>query len=150
METSALTYTATSLSSAYTLAAQRPSSWARPELAFSHNQQLSQIEVYRAGQLAGFTRYTMRGADMWLLFTHLTQMSDSHTTDALIRDVLDDATRRRIAVHPYCTITREFMRANPGYIVLVPGAVRDRFRLNEPEPAVKHRTLVLSHGKEDH
>ncbi|WP_104092093.1 GNAT family N-acetyltransferase [Arthrobacter sp. GMC3] len=139
---SALTYTATSLSSAYALAADSPNAWARPTLAFSHNQQLSQFEVYRAGTLAGFTRYSMRGSEMWLLFTHLTREADSHTTEALIRDVLDDASRRRISVHPYCTVTREFMRENPSYIALVPAAVHQRFRLGAQSEAATHRIRV--------
>lgn len=151
---SALAHTATPLSSADTPAAQRASAWERPTLAFSHNQQLSQFEVYRAGTLAGFTRYSMRGNEMWLLFTHFTRESDSHTTEALIKDVLDDASRRRISIHPYCTVTREFMRENPGYIALVPGPVRQRFRLGTHSEATNHRVRtrpqsVKSQGKED-
>jgi hypothetical protein len=146
---SALTYTATSLSSAFTSALVRPCSWERPALAFSHNQQLSQFEVYQDGRLVGVTRYSMNGPEMWLLYTQLTQEASSHTTEALIREVLDEATRRRISIHPYCTITREFMRKNSGYIALVPVAVRHRFRLDTAPATQPHRLLTEVQGKEN-
>ena len=87
----------------------------------------------------------MRGQEMWLLYTQMTRTSDPRVMDALIREVLDDAARRRIAVHPYCTVTREFMRKHPGYIALIPSAVRQRFRL-APQTAMDSRagTSVVS------
>jgi GNAT superfamily N-acetyltransferase len=47
---------------------------------------------------------------------------------ALIREALEDARRRRLAVMPFCRLTRAFLTAHPPYLQLVPPAQRGRFK----------------------
>lgn len=105
---------------------------ALPGVALVHNLALSQFEAYSYGRLTGYLRYSMRGPEMWLLYLQLTtDVGGVEAPESLIRQVLDDAARCRIAVHPYCLEVRTFMRENPGYLPLVPNEWRGRFRLPE-------------------
>lgn len=99
-------------------------------VALVHNITLSQFEAYLSGQLAGYLRYSMRGAEMWILYLHESKLPEAKSVPQdLIRLVLDDAGRHRIAVHPYCLEVRTFMREHPTYLQLVPQEWRARFRL---------------------
>lgn len=99
-------------------------------VALVHNLALFQFEAYSSGRLVGYLRYSMRGSELWLLYLHLAKDGDgADVPHGLIRQVLDEAARRRIAVHPYCLEVRSFMRENPGYLSLVPNEWRGRFRL---------------------
>lgn len=101
-----------------------------PGVALVHNLALSQFEAYSFGRLVGYLRYSMRGPEMWLLYLHLAKGGVCvDVRESLIRQVLDDAARCRIAVHPYSLEVRTFMRENPAYLRLVPNEWRGRFRL---------------------
>lgn len=120
-----------------------------PVLATSHNQALSQFEIYRSGVLAGFIRYSMNGRQLWLLYTQVTKRSEELSIAGdLIRYVLDDAGRHRVAVYPFCPAIRRFMCEHPSYIQLVPQEERERFQLPNPAAAVQMlRTDGATAGK---
>ncbi|PYI37277.1 hypothetical protein CVS30_16290 [Arthrobacter psychrolactophilus] len=118
-----------------------------PAVALVHNLVLSQFEAYVSGLLAGYVRYSMRGAEMWLLHVHVANVGAvNDVPQKLIRLVLDDAGRRRIAVNPYCLEVRAFMRENPSYLQLVPQKWRGRFRL--PDAVGSQATTVP--GRRNH
>lgn len=99
-------------------------------VALVHNIALSQVEAYLSGQLAGYLRYSMRGAEIWVLYLHGSKRPEAKfVPQDLISLVLDDAGRHRIAVHPYCLEVRTFMRDHPTFLQLVPQEWRARFRL---------------------
>lgn len=117
----------------------------RSSVSVVHNHSLSRFEGYMDGLLVGYVRYSMVGAEIWLLQLHVARFPGTNNiSPQLIRMVLDDAGGRRIAVHPYCPQVRAFIRDNPTYLHLVPSEWRSRFKLPTENPVA---TPSAAHGK---
>lgn len=90
-------------------------------VALVHNIALSQFESYLSGQLAGYLRYSMRGAEIWVLYLHESKRPEAKfVPQDLISLVLDDAGRHRIAVHPYCLEVRIAWKYGPSCAITLP------------------------------
>jgi predicted GNAT family acetyltransferase len=99
-----------------------------------HNFDASRFDVYVDGATAGHLQYEMHQGEMWLLSTVVKpHYRKTGVGQALIREALEDAHRRRLAVMPFCRLTRAFLTAEPPYLQLVPPAQRGRFKLLPPQ-----------------
>ena len=88
-------------------------------------------EVHDDGRLAGFSTYRLRpGA---IAFTHTEigpDFAGRGLARGLVREALDDARRRGVAVLPFCPYVRGVIARDPGrYLDLVRVADRERFGL---------------------
>jgi predicted GNAT family acetyltransferase len=95
-----------------------------------HNFDASRFDVYVDGATAGHLQYEMHQGEMWVLSTVVKpHYRKTCVGQALIREALENAHRRRLAVMPFCRLTRAFLTAQPPYLQLVPPAQRERFKL---------------------
>lgn len=121
-----------------------------------NNRTTSRYELYDNGALTCFLQYRMCNEEMWALSTVVTNnvstaaahttmgntgqantgaANQGHSSDpaaVLIRDTLEDAYRRRIAVLPFCPLVRAFMFSHPLYLSLIPETWRGRFHPRRP------------------
>jgi predicted GNAT family acetyltransferase len=96
-----------------------------------HNFDSSRFDVYVDGKNVGQLLYEMHQGEMWLLGTVVEhQYEKTGVGQALICAALEDAHRRRLAVVPFCRLTRAFLNSAPLYLDLVPPAQRERFKLS--------------------
>jgi uncharacterized protein len=88
------------------------------------------FEVLVDGEVAGFSKYQLMGADY--AFTH-TEVDDRYEGQglgsALVRGLLDDMRERGTQVLPYCPFVKSYIERHPEYLDLVPESRRTRFQL---------------------
>ncbi len=92
----------------------------------------SRFEIDVDGGLAGFAQYRMKDAGL-LVFTH-TEIDDAFggrgLGSTLVREALDAARARGLAVRPDCTFVRAYIARHPDeYLDLVPEELRPRLGL---------------------
>lgn len=130
-------YSATPLSSAYASGGNLPAPWVRPSFAFSNNTQSRQFELYRSGTLSGVVKYSMHGAELWVLDVETPHSADPQLLNELLREVMDEAIKRHVAVMPFSTAARHFMRKHRAYWSLVPEPARAQFLIPPPQNLVE-------------
>lgn len=91
-----------------------------PNTCFRDNPLRSRFELFRDGVVVASLAYTLRSGKLTLRNTvlsedHLWQGLESE----LIRHVLLNAHRRRLAVVPYCLHTQSFLETNPHFRSLI-------------------------------
>jgi predicted GNAT family acetyltransferase len=97
------------------------------------NPEKSRYEVYADDDLAGFTAYHRFRDEIAFLHTETTPAFGGRgLAGQLVRNALDDARRRGLAVLPFCPYVRGFIIRHPEYLDLVPQCQRDRFGLGPP------------------
>ena len=88
------------------------------------------FEVRVAGELAGFTRYEVRGGAYAFLHTEIDPAFEGQGLGSrLVRGALEEMRRRGTAVLPYCPFVRGFIEHHHDYLDLVPSDSRERFAL---------------------
>ena len=92
-------------------------------------------EIHVGGQLAGFAEYRLDGQR--ITFTH-TQTEPAFNgrglARQLVREALEDARRRELAVRPLCPYVRKVVTSDPErFLDLV--TAEDRSRFNLPDDA---------------
>lgn len=109
-----------------------------------NNLATSRFDVYVDGQNVGHLQYEMHQGEIWLLNTFVDRhYAKTGVEQALIRAALQDAHRSRLAVVPFCLLTRAFLNTQPKYLRLVPPVQRERFNLllsRSVSAHMKHRT----------
>ncbi|MBG0740462.1 hypothetical protein IV500_13835 [Paeniglutamicibacter antarcticus] len=96
-----------------------------------NNLDLSRFEIYDDGRLAGCVFYRMNGQEIWFLNTQMLQHDNPKLTTLLIRSTVEEASRRRLAVLPFCLAIRAFMRTDPRYLALIPAQQQARLQLTD-------------------
>jgi len=100
------------------------------DVEVTDNPDKARFEIVADGELAGFAQYHLR--DGVIAFTH-TQTDDRFRGHGLgsrlVRDSLDDARARHLAVVPYCPFVRSWITEHREYADLVPADRRDQFGL---------------------
>jgi predicted GNAT family acetyltransferase len=93
----------------------------RVRSGFRDNSLFSRFELFSDGTMVGHVKYEMKGAHAVLIQAVVDPRFDAVDVEpALIRQVLLNAHRRRIAVVPYCPRVREFLAEFPQYRTLLP------------------------------
>jgi len=97
----------------------------------------SEFDMYIDGEIAGWVRYRVEGHEIWMLYTGISRgFHDRGLAEPLIQTALDQAHRRRIGVLPFCPLVRQYMKAHPQYLGLIPADRAGLFRAHGvPEPA---------------
>lgn len=97
---------------------------------FRDNALFSRFELYRNGIMAGYVQYDMRGGDVLLLHAVVDpKFSRMNLEPVLMKAVLLNAHRRRLAVMPYCPEAQDFLTEHPQFLSLIPAKQRRRFTL---------------------
>lgn len=125
-------YSATPLSSAYASGGGFPAPWVRPSVAFFNNTQSGQFELYQSGTLSAVVKYSMHGPELWLLDIVTPHSTDPQLLNAVLHEVMDEAIKRHLAVMPFSTAARHFMRKHRAYWSLVPEPARGQFLIPSP------------------
>jgi predicted GNAT family acetyltransferase len=100
---------------------------ARTRSGFRDNSLFSRFELFSDGTMVGHVKYEMKGPHAVLIQAVVDPRFDAIDVEpALIRQVLLNAHRRRIAVVPYCPRVREFLTEFPQYRTLLPADQRRR------------------------
>lgn len=99
----------------------------RTRSGFRDNSLFARFELFSDGTMVGHVKYEMKGAHAVLIQAVVDPRFDAVDVEpALIRQVLLNAHRRRIAVVPYCPRVREFLVEFPQYRALLPVDQRKR------------------------
>jgi predicted GNAT family acetyltransferase len=94
---------------------------------FRDNSLFSRFELFSDGTMVGHVKYEMKGSHAVLIQAVVDPRFDAVDVEpALIRQVLLNAHKRRIAVVPYCPRVREFLTEFPQYRTLLPADQRVR------------------------
>lgn len=102
-----------------------------------NNHLHGRFELFVDGTLVAYLKYEMHRGELWALRVTVDPDYRRRKVQALlIEEVLADALRSRIAVLPFCPLTRAHLAARPEYRRLVPREHRDRFT---PAPQRKLR-----------
>lgn len=99
----------------------------RTRSAFRDNTVYSRFEFIHEGELAGYVRYELRGGQVMLLETVVPPQfreTDLEVEPVLIRRVMLEAHRRRLAVVPLCRVVAGFLVEYPQYLTLIPTSQR--------------------------
>jgi uncharacterized protein len=100
------------------------------DVEVTDNPDKARFEIVADGELAGFAQYHLR--DGVIAFTH-TQTDDRFRGHGLgsrlVRESLDDARARHLAVVPYCPFVRSWITEHSEYADLVPADRREQFGL---------------------
>lgn len=97
---------------------------------FRDNALFSRFELYRNGIMAGHVQYEMRGGDVLLLHAVVDpKFRRLNLEPVLMKAVLLNAHRRRLAVVPYCPEAQDFLTSHPQFLSLIPAKQRRRFTL---------------------
>lgn len=100
---------------------------ARVRSGFRDNTVFSRFELFSDGIMVGHVKYELRGPHAVLIQAVVDPRFDAVDVEpALIRQVLLNAHRRRIAVVPYCPRVRQFLTEFPQYRTLLPPDQRQR------------------------
>jgi uncharacterized protein len=88
------------------------------------------FNLYVAGQLAGYLRYSLSDGSLRLLETTVSrQHRIENLAPVLITGALETARRKQLSVLPVSAAVRDFILLNPRYLDLVPADRRDEFGL---------------------
>jgi predicted GNAT family acetyltransferase len=88
--------------------------------AFRDNPANRRFELFQNGMLAGYLAYTLRAGALRLHRTVVTEAFEGTGAESvLIRKVLLNAHKRRLAAFPYCTEVQTFLRENPEFRTLI-------------------------------
>ncbi|OUM41752.1 hypothetical protein B8W73_08890 [Arthrobacter agilis] len=99
----------------------------RARSGFRDNSLFSRFELFSDGTMVGHVKYEMKGSHAVLIQAVVDPRFDAVDVEpALIRQVLLNAHKRRIAVVPYCPRVREFLTEFPQYRSLLPADQRGR------------------------
>ncbi|MHA7189312.1 GNAT family N-acetyltransferase [Arthrobacter sp. MDT2-16] len=99
----------------------------RTRSGFRDNSLFARFELFSDGTMVGHVKYEMKGPHAVLIQAVVDPRFDAVDVEpALIRQVLLNAHRRRIAVVPYCPRVREFLTEFPQYRALLPVDQRKR------------------------
>ena len=99
----------------------------RVRSGFRDNSLFSRFELFSDGTMVGHVKYELRGSHAVLIQAVVDPRFDAVDVEpALIRQVLLNAHRRRIAVVPYCPRVRGFLTEFPQYRTLLPPDQRKR------------------------
>jgi predicted GNAT family acetyltransferase len=94
---------------------------------FRDNSLFSRFELFSDGIMMGHVKYEMKGSYAVLIQAVVDPRFDAVDVEAaLIRQVLLDTHRRRVAVVPYCPRVRAFLAEFPQYRALLPADQRRR------------------------
>ncbi len=100
---------------------------AKTRVGFRDNTLFSRFELFSDGTMVGHVKYEMKGSHAVLIQAVVDLRFDAGDVEpALIRQVLLNAHRRRVAVVPYCPRVREFLTLFPRYRALLPTDQRQR------------------------
>ena len=100
------------------------------QLKTTDNPERSRFELYADDVFAGYADYRLRPSAMSLPHTEVQpRFRGRGLASALIRDVLESARSRGLAVLPFCPFVSDFIRRNAEYLPLVPPDQRARFGL---------------------
>lgn len=88
------------------------------------NQLLSRFEVYSDGHVAGYSLYRIDAGQLWILETVIDdRYCKGGNLDKVLMDaVLCSAHRRRLAILPFCPMSRAYLSTQPQYFHLIPAA----------------------------
>lgn len=99
----------------------------RARSGFRDNALFSRFELFSDGTMVGHVKYEMKGLHAVLIQAVVDPRFDAVDVEpALVREVLLNAHRRRIAVVPYCPRVRAFLTEFPQYRALLPADQRRR------------------------
>ena len=94
------------------------------------NAERGRFELYADDELAGFADYRVQGTVMSVPHTEVQpRYRGRGLASALIRDVLEAARSRGLAVLPFCPFVSDYIRRHAEYLPLVPADQRARFGL---------------------
>jgi uncharacterized protein len=100
------------------------------ELKVADNPDQEKYEILADGEIAGFVQYQLRGGAIAFLHTETDPRFRGHgVAGRLVRDSLDAARERHLAVLPYCPFVRGWIAEHPEYSDLVPNDKRAAFGL---------------------
>ncbi|PRW64299.1 GNAT family N-acetyltransferase [Actinopolyspora mortivallis] len=88
----------------------------------------SRFELYGSGELLGFLDYRLDGSALRLVHAETSpEQRGRGVGSELLRRVAEAVRQRGFAVLPYCPFVREWLRANPAHLDLVPPQRRREF-----------------------
>jgi uncharacterized protein len=94
------------------------------------NPDAHRYEISVDGEVAGFTEYGVRPDLLALVHTEIDDRFEGQGLgSALVRDVLDDARSRGLAVLPFCPFVNGWIKRHEDYVDLVPPEYRAQFEL---------------------
>jgi predicted GNAT family acetyltransferase len=100
------------------------------DVEVTDNPDKSRFEIIADGELAGFVQYHLR--DGMIAFNH-TQTDDRFRGHGLggrlVRESLDQARARHLAVLPYCPFVQSWITEHREYADLIPAGRREQFGL---------------------
>lgn len=92
----------------------------KTRVGFRDNTLFCRFELFSDGTMVGHVKYEMKGSHAVLIQAVVDPRFDAGDVEpALIRQVLLNAHRRRVAVVPYCPRVREFLTLFPRYRALL-------------------------------
>jgi uncharacterized protein len=87
-------------------------------------------EITADGAVVGYTAYQRGRGFLAFMHTEIDERMEGHGLGStLIRETLDDARSRDLAVLPFCPFVRSYIERHREYLDLVPEAERRRFDL---------------------
>jgi predicted GNAT family acetyltransferase len=87
-------------------------------------------EVLADGEVAGFVQYQLGPGEILFIHTEIDEAYEGKGLGSvLVRHVLDDARRRKLAVLPLCPFVRGWIARHEDYLDLVPAAARQKYDL---------------------
>jgi hypothetical protein len=87
-------------------------------------------EVFKDGELAGFTIYRRRPGIIAFVHTEIDERFEGEGLGSrLVHDALGDARRDSLAVLPFCPFVNGYIERHPEYVELVPEDYRGEFGL---------------------
>jgi uncharacterized protein len=99
-------------------------------LETSDNPRRSRFELHVDGELVGFADYRLQSDVLSLPHTEVQSKHRGRGfASTLIRDTLDTARKRGLAVLPQCPYVSQYIAEHPDYLPLVPADQRDRYGL---------------------
>jgi predicted GNAT family acetyltransferase len=88
------------------------------------------FEILLDGEVAGFSRYQLFGADYAFTHTEIDERFEGQGLgSALVTGLLDAMRERGAKVLPYCPFVKSYLQRHPEYADLVPADKRERFEL---------------------
>jgi predicted GNAT family acetyltransferase len=111
----------------------------------TNNFGASRYDAYVDGAVAASLHYQVQDGEMWLLWTTVSDNCEvKGLAERLIRDALNDAHKRRLAVRPFCHEVRKIISAHPVYLKLVPANEVRRLHLTAVPAPKKTKQLATA------
>jgi predicted GNAT family acetyltransferase len=94
------------------------------------NPDEQRYEAVVDGALAGFAAYRTQPGVIAFVHTEVEEAFEGHGVGSiLIREALEDATRRGVEILPFCPFVNSFIAEHREFVDLVPGSRREEFGL---------------------